>query len=156
VEIESGLPARFQTTNKVPVASLTRTRLASQKLTRPAATAIQPSQWKCDNCPDGSLVTIQPPRLEVTPIVRSRAQPLKLMNAPRREAGTASVMIACPGTNRPLANTKNAPPETNTAQTGIRPECVMNKITMEAMPTRPEKTRKLPRRSASLPISGAV
>src|SRR5882672_535000 len=98
--------------------SLTRTRLPSQMLTRPAPTAIQPSQPKFSICPEGALVTIQPPTPDMTPIARSRAQPLRLMKAPRRDAGTASVMIACPGTNRPLANTKKAPPEISTAQTG--------------------------------------
>src|SRR6266576_2823320 len=106
--------------------------------------------------PDGSLVTIQPPMPEVTPIARSRAQPLRLMNAPRRDEGTASVMMAWPGTNRPLANTKNAPPEISTAQTGSRPECVMNNVTTDATATRPEKTRKRPNLSASFPMSGAV
>src|SRR6185436_6674842 len=134
--------------------SLTRTRLANQMLTRPATTAIQPSQWKFANCPDGCLTTIQPPMLDAIPIARSRAQPLKLMNAPRRDAGTASVMIAWPGTNLPLANTKNKPARTSTAQTGSRPECVMTSVTTEATTTNPEKTRKRPSESASLPMSG--
>ena len=73
--------------------SWTLTRLPSQTLAMPADTAIQPSQWKFSNCPDGALVTTQPPMLDATPIARSRAQPLRLMNAPRREAGTASVMM---------------------------------------------------------------
>ena len=74
--------------------SLTTTLLASQTLTMPAATAIHPSQWKFANCPEGCLVTIQPPMPDVTPMAMSRAQPLRLMKAPRRDAGTAMVMIA--------------------------------------------------------------
>src|SRR5437667_12022896 len=67
--------------------SLTRTRAASQMLSRPATTATQPSQEKFNNWPEGPLLNTHPPMLEDNPIARSRAQPLKLKNAPRREAG---------------------------------------------------------------------
>src|SRR5438093_11356053 len=50
--------------------SLTRTPLPSQTLTRAAATAIQPSQWKFSNSPDGALVTTQPPMLFRKPMLQ--------------------------------------------------------------------------------------
>ena len=89
-------------------------------------------------------------------MAKSRAQPLKLMKAPRRDAGTASVMIACPGTKRPLAKTKNAPPETSTAQTGRRPEFAMNNVTKLAMTTNTVNTRRRPKRSAIAPAVRTV
>ncbi|MDQ8188447.1 hypothetical protein, partial [Pelagicoccus sp. SDUM812002] len=51
-------------------------------------------------------MTINPLAVDAAPEAISRAQPLKLMKAPRRVGETASVMIACPGTKRPLTKTK--------------------------------------------------
>src|SRR5262245_51479313 len=63
----------------VGMASLTRTRLASQTLSRLTLIAIQPSHLKFSSCPDGAFVTIHPAIPEVAPMARSRAQPLKLI-----------------------------------------------------------------------------
>ena len=58
--------------------------------------------------------------------------------------------------NRPLAKTKNNPPKTNTTQTGTGAKFEMSNVTTHATATNPEKTRKRPNESASLPTSGAV
>lgn len=94
--------------------------------------------------------------LDANPIAKSRAQPLKLMNAPRRDAGTASVIIACPGINRPLANTKNIPACTITTHGGKCPELEIHKVTAQATTTKPVNTRNRPNESAHLPTTGAV
>src|SRR6478735_5248983 len=105
-------------------------------LRRPAPTAIQPSQLKCSRCPFACFDTSQPPKVELIPDARSRAQLDRLRKAPRRDDGTARVRIACPGTKRPLANMKKNPASTNVAQTGNGPEFAIVRMTIEAPTTR--------------------
>ena len=124
--------------------SFTRTVRASTMLNRPAATAIQPSQLKCMRCPPGCLDTIQPPTVELTPDARSRAQLVRLKNAPRREEGTASVTIAWPGTKRPLAKTKKSPDNTSVVQIGNGPAFAIASIMIDAATTIYVNTRCRP------------
>jgi len=62
------------------------------------------------------------------PDARSRAQLVRLRKAPRRDDGTARVTIACPGTNRPLANMKKNPVSVRVAQTGSGPAFVIARM----------------------------
>ena len=74
----------------------------------------------------------------------------------RREDGTASVMIAWPGTKRPLAKTKNNPASASVAQGGNGPAFAIARMMTHAISTMIVKTRWRPCRSASRPTCGAV
>jgi hypothetical protein len=65
----------------------------------------------------------------------SRAQLLRLKNAPRRRGGTARLRIAWAGMNRPLAKTKNDPPRSTSQKSGIGRAWVMPRVIRMANPT---------------------
>ena len=78
------------------------------------------------------------------PDARSRAQLLRLRNAPRRDDGTASVTIACPGTKRPLAKVKNRPASTSVPHTGSGPAFAIIRMMAHAATTMMVNTRWRP------------
>ena len=78
------------------------------------------------------------------------------MKEPRRRAGTASDMMACPGMNRPLANVKKNPASMSEPQTGRRPELAIARVVRLAATMSSANIRSRPWRSANRPNSGAV
>ena len=58
--------------------------------------------------------------------------------------------------NRPLAKTKNDPPRSNNAKSGIGRACVMAKVITMAKPTKPAYTRTCPNSSANRPMRGVL
>ena len=90
-------------------------------------------------------VTAEPPFGVVKALL-----PTRLRKAPRRDDGTARVMMACPGTKRPLEKTKNRPASISVAQTGNGPAFAIARMTREAANIMMVKTRWRPWRSPSI------
>ena len=99
---------------------------------------------------------MSPPTSAANPDASCWTAELKLMKLPRSRASTLPLTSAIAGPKRPGTKMKKNTTMPTTYGTGSRGKCVCRRIGTIEMNARMVKTRRLPKRSASHPITCAV